>query len=83
MFEPRSGRGESNLAKVIGESQSAPQALPGNGALVGFSLGGAGVLLGDPPDLLVWAGQEVPGVLAAGCQAGCDEEGWEFVGAAL
>lgn len=45
LFEPRSDRGESNLAKVIAESQSAPQALPGKVALVGFSLGGAGALL--------------------------------------
>ena len=45
MFDPRSARGESNLAKVIAESQSAQQALAGKVALVGFSLGGAGVLL--------------------------------------
>jgi len=49
VFEPRSDRGESNLAKVIAESQSAPQALPGKVALVGFSLGGAGVLLRSGP----------------------------------
>lgn len=45
MFDPRSDRGATNLAKVIAESQSAPQALAGKVALVGFSLGGAGVLL--------------------------------------
>ena len=33
------------MRKVIVESQSAPQALPGRVALVGLSLGGAGVLL--------------------------------------
>lgn len=45
MFEPRSERGQLNLAKVIVGSQSAPQALPGKVALVGLSLGGAGALL--------------------------------------
>lgn len=44
-LDPGSDRGESNLRKAIVESQSAPQALPGRVALVGLSLGGAGVLL--------------------------------------
>jgi dienelactone hydrolase len=40
-----SEHGESNLRKSIVDAQAAPQALPGKVALVGLSIGGAGVLL--------------------------------------
>lgn len=49
IFNPRNEQGASNLAKVIAQARSAPQALPGKVALVGFSLGGAGVLLHGTP----------------------------------
>jgi dienelactone hydrolase len=41
--------GPENLQSVIADSQSAPQAVPGKVALVGFSLGGLGVLLHGAP----------------------------------
>jgi dienelactone hydrolase len=39
----------ATLRKVIADSQSAPQAIPGKVALVGFSLGGVAVLLHSAP----------------------------------
>jgi dienelactone hydrolase len=41
--------GPENLQTVIADSQSAPQAVPGKVALVGFSLGGLGVLFYGSP----------------------------------
>lgn len=41
--------GAANLRKVISESQMAPQAIAGKVALVGFSLGGGGVLRHGSP----------------------------------
>ena len=43
--EDRGQDGAANLRKVISEAQMAPQAVGGKVALVGFSLGGGGVLL--------------------------------------
>ena len=43
------GTGAANLQTVIADSQSAPQAIPGKVALVGLSMGGAGVLLRGAP----------------------------------
>jgi dienelactone hydrolase len=48
LFDPGNmGRivpGTENLQAVIADSRSSPQAIPGNVSLVGFSVGGAGVL---------------------------------------
>ena len=41
--------GAANLQTVIADSQAAPQAIPGKVALVGLSMGGAGVLLHGAP----------------------------------
>jgi hypothetical protein len=49
LYNARSDRGQLNLKKVIAESQSATQALPGKVALLGFSIGGAGVLFQGAP----------------------------------
>jgi carboxymethylenebutenolidase len=49
MFNPRSEQPAANLKKVLADTQSAPQALAGKAALVGLSLGGAGVLLHGAP----------------------------------
>jgi len=41
--------GAANLRTVIADSQSAPQAVPGKVAVVGLSMGGAGVLVHGAP----------------------------------
>ena len=41
--------GAANLRKLISESQMAPEAIAGKVALVGFSIGGGGVLLHGAP----------------------------------
>jgi dienelactone hydrolase len=47
--DTRGQEGAANLRKVIMEAQSAEKALSGKVALVGFSLGGGGVLLHGAP----------------------------------
>ncbi len=48
-WDIRDPSGAKNLQTVIADSQSAPQAVPGKVALVGFSLGGVGVLFHGAP----------------------------------
>ena len=52
LIRPQNNRGEdgaTNLRKIIADAQIAPQAVGGKVALVGFSLGGGGVLLHGAP----------------------------------
>ena len=48
-FPPAGFDGEAALKAVIDEAVTAPQALPGKAALLGFSLGGAAVLVHGGP----------------------------------
>lgn len=47
--DSRAPTGAANLRKIIADAQTAPQASGGKVALVGFSLGGGGVLLNGSP----------------------------------